>query len=136
MDSILFLSILKDTYEHFELYRPERAYMECTEFSFSVKHLAEKFKITEVSLVGAEVVSQHDFEDYEKDNIYDHAFLKIGNKFYDFTLSQFDPQKENPELARLPDYFIKIDENPNYPELSEYESKYLKYISEKFKISL
>lgn len=134
MDRNFFLSILKDTYEHFELYRPERAYMECTEFSFSVKSLADRLKIPKVSLVGAEVVSQHTFEDYEKDNIYDHAFLKIGNKFYDFTLAQFDPNKEVPELSKIPDYFVKIDENPNYPELGDYDSKYLKYISEKFKV--
>lgn len=78
---------------------PDKAYWQCTDFSYAVWEAAWMLGLP-AELWSAEAEFQHDLNEIKKGERIAHNFLKLGDKFYDFTGRQADPHSPFPLVSR------------------------------------
>lgn len=93
-----FIDLVTDVADDFEFDRPEMAYWQCTDFSVAVWEAANLLGLA-AELWHAPVRYKHNLKEVKRGEEVGHTFLKIGNKFYDFTARQADPAAEFPLIT-------------------------------------
>lgn len=94
-----FLEIVTTVADEHGFAFPEKAYFQCSDFSFAVAIMAREQGIP-CELYSAKLVSKVDHDEVKKGDTFAHTFLKFGDRFYDFTARQVDPEIPFPHVFK------------------------------------
>lgn len=93
-----FIDLVSDVADDLNFDDPGMAYWQCTDFSAGVFQAADMLGL-KCEIWSTVIKFKHSIKEVEEGDEIGHTFLKIGNKFCDFTARQGDPESEFPLIT-------------------------------------
>jgi oligoribonuclease (3'-5' exoribonuclease)/8-oxo-dGTP pyrophosphatase MutT (NUDIX family) len=88
---------------------PEKAYFQCSDFSFAVAILGQELDLP-VKLYSCQMISKFGHKEVPKGSTFAHTFLGIDGTYYDYTARQVDPEIEFPHVFQTDPQYKGIHE--------------------------
>ena len=117
-----FISVIADIAKEAKLHIPRNSYWECNNFSTAVVMLAKELGL-DAELLSVPMTFDQDIGEHTKGEMEKHTYFRLGNTYYDFTLSQFGRSKAFAIRSRP---YPKTTTNPSKADYDGYHFWYKK----------